>query len=125
MRHTGHDTLRSPDHPIDDFLRSIARYVRATTFGVPRLIVDIAGNVRLDVDTTDTVAELAARIERSLPPHASYLEHELARIIAVRDASLTLNTLVREALIHYACAGDTDLEKMELACSRLLRENAA
>lgn len=125
MRHTGHDSLLSPDHPIDDFLRSIARYVRATTFGVPRVIVDTAGNVRLDVDSTDTVADLASRIERSLPAHASYLEHELARIVAVRDASRSLNTLAREALIHYTSAGDADLEKMELACSRLLRENAA
>jgi hypothetical protein len=125
MRHTGNDPLLSPDHPIDDFLRSIARYVRATTFGVPRLIVDTAGNVRLDVGTTDTVADLALRIERSLPPNPNYIEHELARIIAVRDASRNLNTLAREALFHYASAGDADLEKMELACSQLLRENAA
>ena len=125
MRHTGHDTRLSPDHSIDDFLRSIARYVRATTFGVPRIIVDTAGNVRLDVDTTETVADLASRVERSLPPHSSCLEHELARIIAVRDASRNLNAVAREALIHYACAGDNALEKMELACSRIPRENGA
>lgn len=125
MRHTGNDTLQSTDHPIDDFLRSVARYVRATTFGVPRIIVDTAGDVRLDADTSETVADLAARIDRSIPPQSSYIERELARIVAVRDASRKLNILAREALIHYAGAGDRDLEKMELACSRLLRGNAA
>ena len=123
MRHailsSGHGVPRSPERKIDDFLRSMSEYVRATVYGVPRMIHYTAGNVILDVDVPETVAELAARIERSVPAKHDYLHYELARVRAIRSASHALNVIARDALLHYAQALNSDLERLESNGGRL------